>query len=247
MSFFAFCRAPLGVSFFSRETSVRCTLPIVRYTYPRQRIAIDAVIRTQESTRNKVPKAASRDIFLAGCSSPAVDSPGTSPRFALGARECLSAQFKHDALRPEIAEIRGSVVIRVRPCMTMSTTLWDCVQHRPTDEKQPQKNTELFYPKIQHRLAPPTPPTPHHARLVGENPKYSVPGMRVSMVIRLRPCMISSTPRPRTPSVFSLTYRTRRHLHGLGAAKKIGVRKCVQRRGLLCLALGCVAVFCANG
>ena len=44
--------------------------------------------------------------------------PNISRRFALGASNALPSQSKPDVLRPSIVGMRGSMVIRLRPCMT---------------------------------------------------------------------------------------------------------------------------------
>ena len=50
-------------------------------------------------------------------------SPSTSRRFAFGTRQCLPGRRKPEVLRPDIAGVRGSMVKRLRPRVTVSTPL----------------------------------------------------------------------------------------------------------------------------
>ena len=54
---------------------------------------------------------------------PSCDSPNTSGRFALGASNVCMVGENPRVLRPGIAGMRWSMVIRSRPCMIMSTPL----------------------------------------------------------------------------------------------------------------------------
>ena len=72
----------------------------------------DAVIHMQVSPLHKR--------FFVGCSSPLCDSANISRRIALGTSDvCLVCET--DALRPDIAGMRGSIVMRLRPCMVLNT------------------------------------------------------------------------------------------------------------------------------
>ena len=81
--------------------------------------SFDSVIHMQESPPHKR--------FLVGCSSPLMrfaehfTAHGTSRLVLYGASDACLLGKKPDVLLPGIAGMRGSMVLRPRPCMIMST------------------------------------------------------------------------------------------------------------------------------
>ena len=74
--------------------------------------------------------------FLAGCSSPFMRLAQHLTSLRNCCNQCLSGRWKPDVPRPGIVRMRRSMVIRLRPCMKMSTTplpthpslpLWFCL------------------------------------------------------------------------------------------------------------------------
>ena len=94
-------RHPRGSCIVSPLLSLEVATPQNKST-----TVIHAVIHTQENP----PQTR----FLVGCSSPFMRLAKTPDDVCLG-------RLKPDVLRPGIAGMRGSMVKRLRPCMTIST------------------------------------------------------------------------------------------------------------------------------
>ena len=77
-------------------------------------VLIGAVIHKQES-RHKVQRP-SYERFLEGCSSPFMRLAEHVTARRAWCKQCLPGWCKPDVLRPGIVGMRGSMVIRLRPC-----------------------------------------------------------------------------------------------------------------------------------